>query len=148
MHSRAPAHPATNSPTKAAFSCQLRGIWSPQGCPAAPHHPSTHWKPLTPAPCQGSLSREVFQTLTFEFGYITEFTLIEKNKSRSYLLNVYLRPKIAIKRNQMGDLKQISLICYQAGKKLGKKTPLKGIKSVGSHTSIRGDSVEALIVSF
>lgn len=48
----------------------------------------------------------------------------KKNKNSSSVLNVYLRSKIVIKINQLGALKQISLILYQAGKKLAKKTPL------------------------
>lgn len=120
----------TNSPTtKAASFCQLQGVCSPrplssssccsQGHPAvqpgssagrAGSSPSTspsgHCKPGTPRLCQAALRGGFFQTLTFKFKLITEFTYIEKNKNRSSLLSVYLRPKIVIKINQMGVLKK------------------------------------------
>lgn len=139
----------TNSlATKAASSCQLQGVCPPRplsssSCCSRGHWavqpgssagragsspstaPSGHCKPATPRLCQASLRGGLFQTLTFEFRLITEFTYIEKNEKWSSMLCVYLRPKIVIKINQIGVLNQVSLICYQAGKKLGKKTPLK-----------------------
>lgn len=88
------------------------GLWSSSSCcsqgrPAAqpgssagrarqlpaPQHPSVHWKPVTPRLCRASLGGFLFgfvwfvfffpQTLTFKFGFITEFTYIEKKKNRS-----------------------------------------------------------------
>lgn len=136
--------PATNSPTtEAASFCQLQGgfvppgLWSSssccsQGCPAVQPGSSTGRDLQLPSvrwSHHGSAKHLVgvgfFQTLTFKFRFITEFTYIEKNKNRSSLLSIYLRSRIVVKINQMGALKQISLICYQAEKKLGKKTPLK-----------------------
>lgn len=145
----------TNSPTtNTASFCQLQGVCPPrplssssccsQGHPAvqpgssagrAGSSPSTapsgHCKPGTPRPCQASLRDGFFQTLTFKFRLITEFTYIGKNEKRSSLLSVCLRTKIAIKINKMGILKQISIMLSRR-KEIRKENTLEtiGIRSV------------------
>lgn len=114
----------------------------------APQHPSVHWKPVTPRLCQASLGGFCLG-LGFFFPRPSPLSsglllnlLISRRKRTEALLSVYLRPKPVIKINQMGALKQISLICYQAEKKLENTLEMKGIKSVDSYTSIRQGSVQ------
>lgn len=121
------AAPAAARDTRLHSLAALQAGLCRQGL-AAPHSPAPLGALETShATALPSISRVVFfRPSPLSSGLLLNFIRYysKKNKNRSSLLNVYLRSKIVIKINQLGALKQISLILYQAGKKLAKKTPL------------------------